>query len=94
MGPADKLNRTYEASNADVAAIRIRMTFTRNTKEGIPMSKFPTPEDVLKSQVKEFNKGNINFLSLSVQVYTLWMVQDICNIFIITNVDKYNNCNN
>jgi hypothetical protein len=43
MGPADKLNRTYEASNADVAAMRIRMTFTRNTKEGIPMSKFPTP---------------------------------------------------
>jgi ketosteroid isomerase-like protein len=62
MGPADKLNRTYEASNADVAAMRIQMTFTRNTKEGIPMSKFLTPEDVFKTQVKEFNKGNINFL--------------------------------
>lgn len=26
------------------------------------MSKFVTPEDLLKSQVNEFNKGNIDFL--------------------------------
>ena len=26
------------------------------------MSKFLTPEDLLKSQVEEFNKGNITFL--------------------------------
>ena len=26
------------------------------------MSKFPTPEDLLNSQVVEFNKGNIDFL--------------------------------
>lgn len=26
------------------------------------MSKFATPEDLLKSQVEEFNKGNIDFL--------------------------------
>jgi hypothetical protein len=26
------------------------------------MSKFLTPEDLLNSQVEEFNKGNINFL--------------------------------
>lgn len=26
------------------------------------MSKLATPEDLLKSQVEEFNKGNINFL--------------------------------
>lgn len=26
------------------------------------MSKFVTPEDLLNSQVEEFNKGNINFL--------------------------------
>jgi hypothetical protein len=26
------------------------------------MSKFLTPEDVLKSRVEEFNKGNITFL--------------------------------
>jgi hypothetical protein len=26
------------------------------------MSKIPTPEDLLSSQVEEFNKGNIDFL--------------------------------
>ena len=30
----DKFNLTYEASDADVAAMRMQMTFTRNTKEG------------------------------------------------------------
>jgi ketosteroid isomerase-like protein len=31
-------------------------------EKGIAMSKLLTPEAVLKSQVEEFNKGNINFL--------------------------------
>jgi ketosteroid isomerase-like protein len=31
-------------------------------EKGIAMSKLLTPEVVLKSQVDEFNKGNINFL--------------------------------
>ena len=31
-------------------------------EKGIAMSKLLTPEVVLKSQVEEFNKGNINFL--------------------------------
>jgi NADH:ubiquinone oxidoreductase subunit len=35
----DKLNQIYEASNADVAAMRMRMIFTRNIKEGARIPK-------------------------------------------------------
>ena len=42
----------------------MRMIFTWNKKKGIPMSNLLTPDDVLKSQVEEFNKGNINLMTL------------------------------
>ena len=31
------------------------------------MSKFMTPEDLLDSQVKEFNKGNISLLAINMK---------------------------
>lgn len=34
------------------------------------MSKFVTPEDLLNSQVEEFNKGNVSFYHLIVKETT------------------------